>query len=73
MNLDFNFLTFDEREKALNNTIMENGIVHLTYVLGGGDYDIYGWFNFAKSLEGMDYWYGIKERYQNTLDSVLQN
>jgi hypothetical protein len=73
INLDFNFLSFDEREKAINNTIRENGIEHLTYVLCRGDYDIYGWFNFANSPEDMKYWYGIKERYQDTLDSVLQN
>ena len=66
MNLDFKKLGLEDRRKALLNLLSENNgnyddnITFLAYLLGKSDFDVYGWFNVAKSNEGIEYWVNLK-------------
>ena len=66
MNLDFRKLGLEDRRKALLNLLSENNgnfddnVTFLAYLLGKSDFDVWGWFNIAKSNEGAEYWVNLK-------------
>lgn len=65
MNLDFRKLTLDEATQAINNTLKQDDAMFLAYVIQKQDFDVWGWFNIARSSEGSEYWVAIKERVNN--------
>lgn len=66
MNLDFRKLTLTEATQAINNVLTQDkDSSFLAYLLLNQDFDVYGWFDIAKSSEGIAYWVAIKERVNN--------
>lgn len=65
MNLDFRKLTSTEAAQAINNTLKQGDAKFLAYLIQQRDFDIWGWFDIAKSSEGIAFWINIKERVNN--------
>ena len=63
MSLDFRKLGHYDQQKAVANLIrLENGSPNfLAYLMANEDYDLYSWYNLAKTEEGWDYWYNVKK------------
>jgi hypothetical protein len=61
MNLDFRELSRENRIKAITEVLRQDDISRLAYLVGEQYYDVYGWFNFLESVDGLDYWYSLVE------------
>ena len=67
MDLDFRKLSIEDRCKALlnvlNNDISDKkgNLTFLAHLLGDEYFDIWGWFDIARSNEGIEYWIKLKD------------
>ena len=59
MNLDFRELSKEDKIKAINETIRQNGVEWIAYIITASSFDVYGRFNLSHSEDGGEYWYKI--------------
>jgi len=65
MNLDFRKLSQTNKVKAINETIRQNDVDWLSYIITASSFDVYGWFNLEKSVDGSEYWFKIVDEQKN--------
>lgn len=54
--MNFRELNKENQIKAIDNVLSEYGADQLAYLIKEDNMDLYGWFSFKKSKEGLDYW-----------------
>ena len=64
MNLDFRKLSMSDQRKAINNLMKIEGDSpnYITHLFANSQYDVYSWFRFQDTVEGVDYWINLKEK-----------
>ena len=62
MNLDFRKLSKAQQVEAIDEVLTHPnyGPEQLAYLIASGSYDVYGWFDFASSKQGGEYWIKLK-------------
>ena len=64
MNLDFRKLSMSDQCKAVSNLIRieSDSPSYIAHLFNSGQYDVYSWFRFRDTVEGVDYWLNLKEK-----------
>jgi hypothetical protein len=64
MDLDFRKLGHFDQQKAVANLIRleDSRPNYIAYLLANEQYDLYSWFELAKTTEGWEYWYNLKNK-----------
>lgn len=61
MNLDFRKLDRTNQIKAIEEVLRQDSIDYLAFQINRDSMDVYGWFDFSKSKDGIDYWIDLRD------------
>jgi hypothetical protein len=62
MNLDFRKLDRKNQIKAINEVIRYGDIDFMAHLINNDSMDVYGWFDFSRSKDGIDYWIDLRDQ-----------
>ena len=62
MNLDFRKLDRRNQIKAIEEVLRQDDVDYLSHLITKDNMDVYGWFDFSRSADGIDYWIDIRDQ-----------
>ena len=62
MNLDFKKLDRTNQIKAINEVLSQDNADYLAHLIQTDKMDVYSWFDFSRSKDGIDYWIDLKDK-----------